>query len=208
VTDLVSPAWCEQQYWYSLTRFGRVRRTKAMKQGSSVHKVLEEQVHKEVTIDVQTREDMFGLRIWNVIQGLRTLRATGMTREMEVWGVLNGEVVNGIIDEINTVCPDEEAEEKMLQNEEERKTGAKKRQATGSRAEDSQWLPLRLAERSHPRGTLQKHAFFKPRRGASHFLHLRHQDPPVQVFATRRQPFQARVHATHALPPTLRLTRC
>lgn len=126
VTDLVSPAWCEQQYWYSLTRFGRVRKTKAMKQGSSVHKVLEEQVHKEVKIDVQTREDMFGLRIWNVIQGLRTLRATGMTREMEVWGVLNGEVVNGIIDEVNTVCPDEEAEEKMLEKEEERKTGAMK----------------------------------------------------------------------------------
>lgn len=94
-----------------------------MKQGSSVHKVLEEQVHKEVKIDVQTREDMFGLRIWNVIQGLRTLRATGMTREMEVWGVLNGEVVNGIIDEINMVCPDEEAEEAMLQKEETAKDG-------------------------------------------------------------------------------------
>jgi exonuclease V len=126
VTDLVSPAWCEQQYWYSLTRFGRVRRTKAMKQGSSVHKVLEEQVHKEVKIDVQTREDMFGLRIWNVIQGLRTLRATGMTREMEVWGVLNGEVVNGIIDEINMFCPDEEAEKAMLQKEEAAKDGAHK----------------------------------------------------------------------------------
>lgn len=126
VTDLVSPAWCEQQYWYSLTRFGRVRKTKAMKQGSSVHKVLEEQVHKEVKIDVQTREDMFGLRIWNVIQGLRTLRATGMTRELEVWGVLNGEVVNGIIDEINTVCSDEEAEQAMLQREEEARTGGQK----------------------------------------------------------------------------------
>ncbi|KAM0717987.1 hypothetical protein Q7P37_006319 [Cladosporium fusiforme] len=118
VTDLVSPAWCEQQYWYSLTRFGRVRRTKAMKQGSSVHKVLEEQVHREVKVDVQTREDMFGLRIWNVVQGLRTLRATGMTREMEVWGILDGEVVNGIIDEINTVCSDEQAEEAMLKQEE------------------------------------------------------------------------------------------
>ena len=97
-----------------------------MKQGSSVHKVLEEQVHKEVKIDVQTREDMFGLRIWNVIQGIRTLRATGMTREMEVWGVVNGEVVNGIIDEINMVCPDEEAEEAMLQNEEAAKNSADK----------------------------------------------------------------------------------
>lgn len=95
-----------------------------MKQGSSVHKVLEEQVHKEVKIDVQTREDMFGLRIWNVIQGLRTLRATGMTREMEVWGVVNGEVVNGIIDEINMVCPDEAAEEAMLETEGATKNGA------------------------------------------------------------------------------------
>ncbi|KAL1585972.1 hypothetical protein WHR41_04770 [Cladosporium halotolerans] len=118
VTDLVSPAWCEQQYWYSLTRFGRVRKTKAMRQGSSVHKVLEEQVHREVRVDVQTREDMFGLRVWNVVQGLRTLRATGLTRELEVWGLLGGEVVNGIIDEVSAVCPDEDAEARMLEREE------------------------------------------------------------------------------------------
>lgn len=117
VTDLVSPAWCEQQYWYSLTRFGRVRKTKAMRQGSSVHKVLEEQVHREVRVDVQTREDMFGLRVWNVVQGLRTLRATGLTRELEVWGLLGGEVVNGIIDEVSAVCPDEDAEARMLERE-------------------------------------------------------------------------------------------
>jgi exonuclease V len=97
-----------------------------MKQGSSVHKVLEEQVHKEIKIDVQTREDMFGLRMWNVIQGLRTLRATGMTREMEVWGVLNGEVINGVIDEINVFCPDEAAEDAMLRKEEGAKNGAQK----------------------------------------------------------------------------------
>lgn len=88
-----------------------------------MHKVLEEQVHREVKVDVETREDMFALRIWNAIQGLRTLRATGMTREMEVWGVLDGEVVNGIIDEINTVCPDEEAEEVMLKQEENNRAG-------------------------------------------------------------------------------------
>ncbi|CAG8611199.1 9048_t:CDS:10, partial [Scutellospora calospora] len=67
-----------------------------------------------------------------------------------------------------------------------------KEQATGSRAEDSQWLPFRLAERSDPGGTLQKHALFEPLRGSSHLLPFRHQDPPVQVFATRRQPIQAR----------------
>lgn len=116
VTDIVSPAWCEQQYLYSLTKYGRVRKTPAMRQGSNVHKVLEEQVHTEVRVEVRTREDMFGLRMWNVIQGLRTLRATGLTREMEVWGVLDGQVVNGIVDEVSTACPDEVMERKILDN--------------------------------------------------------------------------------------------
>jgi exonuclease V len=82
-----------------------------MKQGSAVHKVLEEQVHKTVQIDIQTKEDAWGLRIWNVIQGLRTLRETGQTRELEVWGTIDGLVVNGIIDELNYICPDVELED-------------------------------------------------------------------------------------------------
>jgi len=97
-----------------------------MKQGSSVHKVLEEQVHTEVPVDVETKEDRFALRIWNVIQGLRTLQRTGMTREMEVWGVVEGQVVNGIIDQITTTCPDEETEAQMLEEAESAKTGANK----------------------------------------------------------------------------------
>lgn len=123
MTDLVSPAWCELQYYYNLTKYGRVRRTAAMKQGSSVHKVLEEQVHQVVPVDVETKEDRFALRIWNVIQGLRTLRRTGMTREMEVWGIFEGEVINGVIDQITTTCPDEEAEAQMLGEAEEREAG-------------------------------------------------------------------------------------
>ncbi|KAK3672178.1 hypothetical protein LTR78_007931 [Recurvomyces mirabilis] len=118
VTDLISPAWCELQYFYNLSKYGRVKRTKAMKQGSSVHKVLEEQVHTEVPVDVVTKEDKFALRLWNVIQGLRTLRQTGMTREMEVWGVVEGEVVNGVVDQITTTCPDVEAEGRMLEDAE------------------------------------------------------------------------------------------
>ncbi|PGH06716.1 hypothetical protein AJ80_08134 [Polytolypa hystricis UAMH7299] len=108
VTDLVSPAWCELQYWYTLTKHGRKRPTLAMKQGSAVHKTLEEQVHTTVPVEVMTREDSWALRIWNVIQGLRTLRATGMTRELEVWGVVDGEVVTGIIDQLSYECPDPE----------------------------------------------------------------------------------------------------
>ncbi|KAF2005841.1 hypothetical protein P154DRAFT_542366 [Amniculicola lignicola CBS 123094] len=113
VTDLVSPAWCELQYWYNLTKFGRKPRTQAMKQGSKVHKVLEDQVHEIVPVQVTTKEDRFGLRIWNIIQGLRTLKTTGLTRELEIWGLVDGQVVNGIIDEISYTCPDPELEEAL-----------------------------------------------------------------------------------------------
>ncbi|KAF2760168.1 hypothetical protein EJ05DRAFT_274182 [Pseudovirgaria hyperparasitica] len=110
VTDLISPAWCELQYWYTLTKHGRKRRTPAMKQGSAVHKKLEEEVHEAVEVNVTTKEDMWALKIWNVIQGLRTLRITGMTREMEIWGVIDGQVVNGIIDELSYRAPLETVE--------------------------------------------------------------------------------------------------
>ena len=113
VTDLVSPSWCELQYWYVLTKHGRKRRTPAMRQGSAVHKTLEDQVHQTVRVDIETKEDAWGLRIWNIIQGLRTLRETGMTRELEVWGIVDGLVVNGVIDELSYICPDKDLEEEV-----------------------------------------------------------------------------------------------
>lgn len=85
-----------------------------MKQGSVVHKVLEEQVHQTVSVDVQTKEDHWALKFWNVIQGLRTLRATGMTRELDVWGVLDGVLVQGVIDELSYTCADPELEAKLV----------------------------------------------------------------------------------------------
>ena len=80
-----------------------------MLRGTKVHKVLEEQVHRTVRVNVATRVDQFALRIWNIVLGLRTLRETGLTRELEVWGVLDGQVVTGIIDEL--IFKPEEIEE-------------------------------------------------------------------------------------------------
>lgn len=84
-----------------------------MKQGSAVHQKLEDQVHTTVPVTAETKEDKWGLRIWNVIQGLRTLRETGQTRELEIWGTVDGLVVNGIIDELTYICPDAELEESL-----------------------------------------------------------------------------------------------
>lgn len=84
-----------------------------MKGGSKLHKQLEDEVHTTVTVDIAKKEDAFGLKLWNIIQGLRTLRDTGMTRELEVWGVVDGNVVNGVIDGLTYENPDPEFEEEI-----------------------------------------------------------------------------------------------
>lgn len=76
-----------------------------MKAGSAVHKELEDKIHVTVPVETTTKEDGFGLRIWNICQGLQTLQEIGQTRELEVWGVIGGEVVNGVIDEVTYTCP-------------------------------------------------------------------------------------------------------
>ncbi|GBF63609.1 exonuclease V [Trichophyton mentagrophytes] len=97
VSDLVSPAWCELQYTYTLLH-GPKETTPAMKRGTVVHQKLENEIHTSVPVTVLSKEDAWALRIWNVIYALRTLRDTGITREMEVWGMLDGEIVTGVID--------------------------------------------------------------------------------------------------------------
>lgn len=81
-----------------------------MKKGSVVHKTLEDEIYTTVPVEITTKEDAWALRIWNVIQGLRMLREYGVTRELEVWGVVDGEIVNGIIDQLSYDCPDPELE--------------------------------------------------------------------------------------------------
>lgn len=116
VSDLTAGAWCELQYDYTLTRLpgGKKTRTTAMKEGSKVHQKLEDEVHTTVQVEIATKEDAFGLKVWNIIQGLRTLRDTGLTRELEVWGLVDGNVVNGLIDFLSHENPSPEFEEEWL----------------------------------------------------------------------------------------------
>ena len=116
VTDLTAGSWCELQYYYTLTKLpgGKRTRTAAMKRGSKVHEKLEREVYTPVQIDVTKKEDTFGLKVWNIIQGLRVLREQGLTRELEVWGMVDGNVVNGVIDGLSYENPDPELEEDVL----------------------------------------------------------------------------------------------
>lgn len=94
-----------------------------MKTGSKIHQALEDEVHTVVPVQVMSKEDRFGLRIWNTIQGLRCLRETGLTRELEVWGIIEGQVVNGVIDELSYTCPDPGLEAQIELSEAEKSGG-------------------------------------------------------------------------------------
>lgn len=104
VTDLVSGVWCEKQFEYTLER-GFRRRTPAMKRGTKIHKILEEQIHTTVPVEVTTKEDEWGLKLFNMCQGLQSLRTEGLTRELDVFGFLDGIFVLGVIDELSYLDP-------------------------------------------------------------------------------------------------------
>ncbi|KAI0452015.1 hypothetical protein F5B21DRAFT_516303 [Xylaria acuta] len=115
VTDLAAGAWCELQHWYTLTRLpgGKKTITPAMQGGSRVHQKLEDEVHTTVQVSIASKEEAFALRLWNIIQGLRTLRDTGKTRELEVWGTVEGEIFNGVIDQLSHESPNASFEEEL-----------------------------------------------------------------------------------------------
>ena len=76
-----------------------------MRRGTRVHKVLEEQVHTTVPVEVTTKEDAWGLSMFNMYQGLASLRQSGLTRELRVFGFLDDIFVKGVIDEVSFVPP-------------------------------------------------------------------------------------------------------
>ncbi|KAK4161090.1 exonuclease V [Cladorrhinum sp. PSN259] len=115
VTDLTAGSWCELQHFYVLTRRGgRRKRTEAMKQGTKIHEALEREVFTPVVVTAATNEEHMAMRVWNMIEGFRTLRDTGLTRELQVWGMVDGNVVSGVIDSVSYENPDPELEDDVV----------------------------------------------------------------------------------------------
>lgn len=72
----------------------------AMKMGQTIHKALELEVQDEILIETTTEEDRWGLKIVNMLSGYQSLLATGLTREMPVFGFVGDVLVRGVIDEL------------------------------------------------------------------------------------------------------------
>ena len=126
---------------------GKKRATPAMKAGTEIHKKLEQEVHETVAVETKTPEDRFGLNLLNMIQGLRTLRETGMTREFTVFAIVRGMFVQGVIDEISYTKAIEQvySVRDVPSNTDEddggvklpKKRGRKKKEKSGANSDDS-----------------------------------------------------------------------
>ncbi|CAG8650436.1 hypothetical protein RhiirA5_411755 [Rhizophagus irregularis] len=99
VTDFSSLAWCELQQHYFFIAGGR-KETLAMKIGSEIHNKLELQEHDIISIPTHTKEDIWGIKLYNLIFGIDSLFINLKTRELPIFGFVSGLFVFGIIDQI------------------------------------------------------------------------------------------------------------
>jgi exonuclease V len=103
VTDLVSPLWCEYAFQYNLLGMSHlpvsqrpeqiatpqgnivkpnveisVEREKILQSGREVHKRLEKEIHPvRIYVETTTKEDTWGLRLLQLITGLKVLLEDG-----------------------------------------------------------------------------------------------------------------------------------
>ncbi|KAF8921901.1 exonuclease V a 5' deoxyribonuclease-domain-containing protein [Mucidula mucida] len=114
VTDLVSPAWCEVQFEYGLygkrtkklehrpksfvSRLGKT--IVAEKEVAVVNdKILKaEALHKK--LEKQLKPVAVQSPLVNMLSAMQSVIAEGQAREVPVFGIIRGDIVTGIIDEI------------------------------------------------------------------------------------------------------------
>lgn len=99
VSDLSAQIWCEQQLTYKflypfvLNDNGEIKRVDDkphMLRGTSLHLERELEIQTKITIECKTREDSYGVRLLNMIQGINGLLTWNkpneryITREMPV----------------------------------------------------------------------------------------------------------------------------
>ncbi|KAF9469771.1 exonuclease V [Collybia nuda] len=127
VTDLATPSWCEVQFDYGLRQKrsrpiasrpktfrsaqGKeisvkesvaLKNDETTKQGKAIHKELEREIRlEELQVDISSNEERWALRLVNMLVCLKILLTEGKIREMPVFGIVQDQLIVGIIDEID-----------------------------------------------------------------------------------------------------------
>lgn len=68
------------------------------RKGEAVHKALEKEIHPvEIQVTTTTREDVWGLKLLNMLASMEALLTLGKCRELPVVGFVKGYMVVGVI---------------------------------------------------------------------------------------------------------------
>lgn len=131
VTDVVSPAWCEYAFQYNVLSQAHLplakrprtivtpegntlvpswaallQRDAVMRAGAQVHDKLERQVQPvRVEFRVESTEEEWALLALRLVSALHQTLVHGCAREVPVFGIVNGRLVRGVIDELRR-CED------------------------------------------------------------------------------------------------------
>ena len=65
--------WCEQQLHYSFEKPTLVRENEAANKGSELHLERELETQDYVNVEVETKEDIFAVKLFNLVKSLEEL---------------------------------------------------------------------------------------------------------------------------------------
>ncbi|KAG7173875.1 Exonuclease V-like [Homarus americanus] len=104
VSDISSQIWCEQQLEYrlSLPPDVIIPEPKAVTKGSELHLARELEVQDYVNIKVTSSEDIFAVKVLNLLIVFKSILTHSSTvhREVPIFGVVDGVFILGKIDEV------------------------------------------------------------------------------------------------------------
>ena len=98
VTDIASQYWCEKQMELNYL-YGK-QYTKAMAEGTKQHEELQAEVYVPLEIEPITYSDFFYKAGYENYMALKSLKKSGIGREIRIYGSINGYKLNGKIDEL------------------------------------------------------------------------------------------------------------
>ncbi len=97
-TDIASQYWCELKMELGYTKGEKV--TAEMRKGRSMHEELEEQVNEPIPLEPKNYADYLYKMMYTNYVALGALAKNGRTREVQVYGSINGYRLVGKIDEL------------------------------------------------------------------------------------------------------------
>lgn len=98
VSDIASQYWCERQMELNY-KYGQ-RITREIKEGKTIHEELENEANVPIILQPKNYADALYKTIYTSLEALKALKEKKKTREVQIYGSINGYSVVGKIDQL------------------------------------------------------------------------------------------------------------